>query len=136
MCSFVRFTDNPGERLNPVMRLLLRGLTVASVRVRSISLRRVFLAVMLLYLLLIRMDPGKNLENIRIFMHSLDAVFTILISSLRSQLFPQHSLGYFICTDSCNRRGIPCSDHITKAKPRIKFFLCQGPHCETSVFDF
>ncbi|KAA0720710.1 Peroxisome assembly protein 26 [Triplophysa tibetana] len=46
------------KRLNPVMRLLLRGLSVASVRVRSISLRRVFLAVMLLYLLLIRMDPA------------------------------------------------------------------------------
>ncbi|KAI7792188.1 peroxisome assembly protein 26 [Triplophysa rosa] len=50
--------DNSSKRLNPIMRLLLRGLSLASVRVRSISLRRVFLAVMLLYLLLIRMDPA------------------------------------------------------------------------------
>lgn len=50
--------DNSSKRLNSVMRLLFRGLSVASMRFRSISLRRVFLAVMLLYLLLIRMDPA------------------------------------------------------------------------------
>lgn len=60
------------------MRLLLRGLSVASVRFRSISLRRVFLAVMLLYLLLIRMDPGKRAEDNSISMQSLYALFTVL----------------------------------------------------------
>ncbi|XP_067283298.1 peroxisome assembly protein 26 isoform X2 [Pseudorasbora parva] len=46
------------QRLNSLMRLLYRGFSVANLRIRSISLRRVFLALMLLYLLLIRMDPA------------------------------------------------------------------------------
>ncbi|XP_048011322.1 peroxisome assembly protein 26 [Megalobrama amblycephala] len=50
--------DRSTQRLTSIMRLLYRGLSVASVRIRSISLRRVFLALMLLYLLLVRMDPA------------------------------------------------------------------------------
>lgn len=45
-------------RLNSIIKLLSRGLSVASVRIRSISLRRVFLALMLLYLLIARLDPA------------------------------------------------------------------------------
>ncbi|XP_056311102.1 peroxisome assembly protein 26 [Danio aesculapii] len=45
-------------RLNSVIKLLSRGLSVASVRIKSISLRRVFLALMLLYLLIARLDPA------------------------------------------------------------------------------
>lgn len=50
--------DKSTQRLNSIMRLLYRSLSVASVRIRSISLRRVFLALMLLYLLLVRIDPA------------------------------------------------------------------------------
>lgn len=50
--------DKLTQRLTSIMRLLYRGLSVASVRIRSISLRRIFLALMLLYLLLIRVDPA------------------------------------------------------------------------------
>lgn len=50
--------DKLTQRLTSIMRLLYRGLSVASVRIRSISLRRVFLALILLYLLLVRIDPA------------------------------------------------------------------------------
>ncbi|XP_050963042.1 peroxisome assembly protein 26 [Labeo rohita] len=50
--------DKLTQRLTSIMRLLYRGLSVASVRIRSISLRRVFLALILLYLLLVRVDPA------------------------------------------------------------------------------
>nr|XP_055047431.1 peroxisome assembly protein 26 [Misgurnus anguillicaudatus] len=50
--------DKSSQRLNSIIKLLHRGLSIASVRIRSISLRRVFLTLMLLYLLLIRMDPA------------------------------------------------------------------------------
>ncbi|XP_043093855.1 peroxisome assembly protein 26 [Puntigrus tetrazona] len=50
--------DKLTQRLTSIMRLLYRGLSVASVRIRFISLRRVFLALILLYLLLIRIDPA------------------------------------------------------------------------------
>ncbi|XP_051547156.1 peroxisome assembly protein 26 [Myxocyprinus asiaticus] len=46
------------QRLNSVMRLFHRGFSVASARIRSISLRRVFLALLLLYLLIVRIDPA------------------------------------------------------------------------------
>ncbi|XP_051976882.1 peroxisome assembly protein 26-like [Xyrauchen texanus] len=46
------------QRLNSVMRLFQRGFSVARARIRSISLRRVFLALLLLYLLLVRIDPA------------------------------------------------------------------------------
>lgn len=45
-------------RLNSIIKLLSRGLSVASVTIRSVSLRRVFLALMLLYLLIARLDPA------------------------------------------------------------------------------
>ncbi|XP_056089404.1 peroxisome assembly protein 26 [Rhinichthys klamathensis goyatoka] len=50
--------ERSNQRLKSIMRLLYRGLSVASVRIRSISLHRVFLALMLLYLLLVRIDPA------------------------------------------------------------------------------
>lgn len=50
--------DKSSQRLNSIIKLLHRGLSIVSVRIRSISLRRVFLTLMLLYLLLIRMDPA------------------------------------------------------------------------------
>lgn len=57
---FLHLTDKLTQRLTSIMRLLYRGLSVASVRIRSISLRRVFLALILLYLLLVRVDPGTR----------------------------------------------------------------------------
>ncbi|XP_051544202.1 peroxisome assembly protein 26-like [Myxocyprinus asiaticus] len=50
--------DKLTQWLNSIMRLLHRGLSVASMRIRSFCLRRVFLALMLLYLLLVRVDPA------------------------------------------------------------------------------
>uniref|UniRef100_A0A672PYA3 Peroxisome assembly protein 26-like n=1 Tax=Sinocyclocheilus grahami TaxID=75366 RepID=A0A672PYA3_SINGR len=49
--------DKLTRRLTSIMRLLCRGLSVASVRIRSISVRKVFLALILLYLL-VRIDPA------------------------------------------------------------------------------
>uniref|UniRef100_A0A671TAU2 Peroxisomal biogenesis factor 26 n=1 Tax=Sinocyclocheilus anshuiensis TaxID=1608454 RepID=A0A671TAU2_9TELE len=46
------------SRLTSIMKLLYRGLSVASVRIRSNSVRKVFLALILLYLLLVRIDPA------------------------------------------------------------------------------
>ncbi|TRY90856.1 hypothetical protein DNTS_020880 [Danionella cerebrum] len=50
--------DRLSQRLSSIMRLLQRSLSVASERIRSISFRRVFLALMLLCLLLVRIDPA------------------------------------------------------------------------------
>ncbi|KAL7882942.1 hypothetical protein SRHO_G00006000 [Serrasalmus rhombeus] len=44
--------------LNSVVRLLYRALSTVSTNIRSHSLRRAFLLLLLLYLLLIRMDPA------------------------------------------------------------------------------
>uniref|UniRef100_A0A8C1KDD2 Uncharacterized protein n=1 Tax=Cyprinus carpio TaxID=7962 RepID=A0A8C1KDD2_CYPCA len=45
--------DKLTQRLTSTMRLLHRGLSVASVRIRNISLCKVFLALILLYVLLV-----------------------------------------------------------------------------------
>uniref|UniRef100_A0A671TBP3 Peroxisomal biogenesis factor 26 n=1 Tax=Sinocyclocheilus anshuiensis TaxID=1608454 RepID=A0A671TBP3_9TELE len=50
--------DKLTQRLTSIMKLLYRGLSVASVRIRSNSVRKVFLALILLYLLLVRIDPA------------------------------------------------------------------------------
>ncbi|XP_036433035.1 peroxisome assembly protein 26 isoform X2 [Colossoma macropomum] len=46
------------RRLNSVVRLLYRALSTVSTNIRSRCLRRAFLLLLLLYLLLIRMDPA------------------------------------------------------------------------------
>uniref|UniRef100_A0A4W4HRF5 Peroxisomal biogenesis factor 26 n=2 Tax=Electrophorus electricus TaxID=8005 RepID=A0A4W4HRF5_ELEEL len=46
------------RRLNAIMKLLYRGLSMASIIVSSHSLRRVVMLLFLLYLILVRMDPA------------------------------------------------------------------------------
>lgn len=110
------FTDKLTQRLTSIMRLLYRGLSVASVRIRSISLRRIFLALMLLYLLLIRVDPGKRSAGHFYAMHPqwLLSLMIFFLLFLHSQLFPQLSHGCSACMDSFSRRGTPCLDLITE----------------------
>ena len=49
------------QKLEALLRLLNRGLSVASAG--SFPIHRVFLAVVLFYMLFVRMDPGSNYFN-------------------------------------------------------------------------